>query len=156
VLALAAPAAAAVDERSPCTGGDAHLVVDTDAHMLWLCAAGKPERSFDVRLGAGGVGKRREGDGKVPVGVYPLGRPRRSQLYGTFVPIAYPTTAQRRAGYTGGAVGVHGPHRRARWLGRLTNVFDTTDGCVGLATDQDMAAVAAWIRKTGAARIDIR
>jgi murein L,D-transpeptidase YafK len=29
-------------------------------------------------LGRGGVGKTREGDGKTPIGVYPLGEPRQT------------------------------------------------------------------------------
>ena len=102
-------------------------------------------RTFGVRLGKHGVGKRREGDGKVPIGRYPLGAPRHSDKYGLFIPIQYPTPAQRKAGYSGGSVGVHGPHRRVRWLGRLTNLFDTTDGCVGIATDDDMKAIADWV-----------
>lgn len=113
-------------------------------------------RTFGVRLGKHGVGKRKEGDGKVPAGRYPLGAPRHSDKYGLFIPIQYPTPAQRKAGYSGGSVGVHGPHRRVKWLGRLTNLFDTTDGCVGIATDDDMKAIADWVRKRSPRFIEIR
>jgi murein L,D-transpeptidase YafK len=156
VVACAALVAAADPARAPCAGKDAHVVVDSGEHALWLCAGAEELRRFGVRLGAGGVGKTREGDDKVPLGVYGLGRPRASKAYGIFIPIDYPTQAQRRRGYTGGGVGVHGPDRRVRWLGSLTNTFDTTAGCVGLATDQEMAAIAAWVRKSKAARIEIR
>lgn len=54
---------------------------------------------------------------------------------------------------TGGSVGVHGPDRRVRWLGRLVNTFDTTDGCVGLATDREMDEIVAWLQRTKAGRI---
>jgi murein L,D-transpeptidase YafK len=132
------------------------LVVDTDAHRLSLCESGASVATFSVRLGRHGVGKRREGDGKTPVGRYPLAEPRSSAAYGTFIPIAYPTDAQRRAGYTGSAVGVHGPYRRMLWAGRLANFFDTTDGCVGIATDGEMTRLAAWVRRARAAEIILR
>jgi L,D-transpeptidase catalytic domain len=122
------------------------VVVSTDAHQLALCAAGRAEHLFNVRLGKGGVGKQRTGDGKTPLGRYPIEAPRGSASFGTFVPIGYPTAAQRQLGFTGSAVGIHGPHRSVRILGGLVNVFDTTDGCVGLATDAEMATVAQWIR----------
>jgi hypothetical protein len=156
LLACAALVMATDSPRPPCSGTDAHLVVDAGEHALWLCAGAQQVRRFGVRLGVGGVGKRREGDDKVPLGVYGLGRPRASRAYGIFIPIGYPTEAQRRQGYTGGGVGVHGPDRRVRWLGRLTNSFDTTSGCVGLATDEEMAAIAAWVRRSKAGRIEIR
>jgi L,D-transpeptidase catalytic domain len=122
------------------------VVVSTDAHQLALCAAGRAEHVYSVRLGKSGVGKQRTGDGKTPLGRYPLEAPRGSASFGTFVPIGYPTAAQRQLGFTGSAIGIHGPHRSIRFLGSLLNTFDTTDGCVGLATDTEMAAVAAWIR----------
>lgn len=66
--------------------------------------------------------------------------------YGIFVPVGYPTPEQRRAGFTGGAIGVHGPHRRVRWAGVFANLLDTTDGCVGIATDDEISRIAAWVR----------
>lgn len=125
------------------------VVVDTARHTLVLCEAGEggaPSSSFRVRLGKRGTGKSREGDGKTPVGRYGLGGPRASGSFGTFVPIAYPTPAQRSEGFTGGSVGVHGPDRRVRWLGALVNAVDTTDGCVGVATDGEMELIARWVR----------
>lgn len=81
-----------------------------------------------------------------PLGAYSLGEPRASVPYGIFVPVDYPTPEQRRAGFTGGAIGVHGPDRRVRWAGVFVNLFDTTDGCVGIATDDEMSRIAAWVR----------
>lgn len=110
---------------------------------------------FGVRLASGGVGKSREGDQKVPVGRYGLGAPRTSTKFGVFVPIRYPSPEQTAAGFTGGNVGIHDPHRKMRWLGRWANPFDTTDGCVGLATDGEMNEIAAWPRRNQTAGIDI-
>src|SRR4051794_7272805 len=66
-----------------CTAPDARIVVDLEKHTLSLCAKEKLVEAFDVRLGRGGIGKMQEGDGKTPVGTYPLGEPRASKRYGT-------------------------------------------------------------------------
>jgi hypothetical protein len=139
-----------------CTAADARLVVETGAHRLALCDRDREVGAFSVRLGRGGVGKTAEGDRKTPLGIYPLGEPRRSDRYGTFIPIGYPTPDQRRRGFTGGDVGVHGPHRWVRWLGSLVNSFDSSNGCVGLATDEEMATIAAWVRTAHARTIELR
>ena len=139
-----------------CTAADARIVVETGAHRLALCDRDREVSAFSVRLGRGGVGKTAEGDGKTPLGIYPLGEPRKSDRYGTFIPIGDPTPEQRRRGFTGGDVGVHGPHRWVRWLGSLVNSFDSSNGCVGLATDGEMATIAAWVRAAHAATIELR
>lgn len=139
-----------------CDRGDVRIVVDTKAHSLVLCEGGKTSATFDVRLGRGGVGKTKEGDHKTPLGTYALGEPRKSQRFGTFIPIGFPTDEQRRQGYTGSAVGVHGPHRWVRWLGRLVNTFDSSDGCLGVATDKEIEDIAAWTRRSRASTIEIR
>lgn len=132
------------------------ILVDTGAHRLALCEAKRVVESYSIRIGSKGVGKRSEGDSKTPLGTYPLDEPRLSAKYGTFIPVGYPTAAQRREGYTGGAVGVHGPDRRIRWAGGWVNAFDTTDGCIGIATDAEMARIAAWVRRARARQILIR
>jgi L,D-peptidoglycan transpeptidase YkuD (ErfK/YbiS/YcfS/YnhG family) len=121
------------------------VFVDASRHTLAPCEDGRATAWYRVRIGKNGVGKSREGDGKTPIGAYPLARPTVSRDFGTFVPIGYPTPAQRRDGFTGSAVGIHGPARRAARFGRFVNIADTTDGCVGLATDDDMRAVARWL-----------
>ena len=132
------------------------VVVATAQHALALCENGRATETFLVRLGRRGTGKSREGDGKTPLGRYAIGEPRPSSAYGTFVPIAYPTLEQRRRGLSGSAVGVHGPTRWLRRLGGLVNLFDTTDGCVGLATDAEMQRVATWVREHREADILLR
>jgi murein L,D-transpeptidase YafK len=146
------PAAAATS----CAATDERIVVDTVKHTLVLCDKDRARATFNIRLGHGGVGKRREGDGKTPLGVYPLGEPRKSNRFGMFIPIGYPTAEERQRGYTGGDVGVHGPHRWLRWLGSLVNTFDSSDGCIGLATDAEMGQVGDWVRQSHAQTIEIR
>jgi murein L,D-transpeptidase YafK len=158
LLSLVAGFGVAMPARAAgvCAGKDARIVVELQAHTLVLCQGDRAVASFGVRLGHAGIGKAQAGDGKTPIGIYPLGRPRVSQRYGIFIPIGYPTPEQRRRGFTGGAVGVHGPERRVKWLGRLVNSFDTSDGCVGLAKDEEMDSIAQWIRSTKARTIELR
>ena len=144
--------------KRDCSGSrDPHVFVDLDAHRLYLCrdaiADGDP---FPVRLGSRGVGKTRSGDKKTPLGVYVLGPIRHSRDYGWFIPIGYPTPLQRKRGYTGNSVGLHGPDRRLRWLGRAVNWFDTTDGCVGLASDDVVLRISNWINANRATVIRLR
>ncbi len=161
LLALAGGAGAAGLARrfagaaDPCATGASAVVVLTASRTLWLCERGRATARFRVSLGQGGTDKRREGDEKTPLGTYTLGAPRASAGWGTFIPIGYPTAAQRRRGYTGAAVGVHGPARGFRWAGRANAWFDWTGGCVGMASDAELAQVAAVARR-GGATISIR
>jgi hypothetical protein len=147
LLFLAYRATAGERERVACPASTGPLVlVDTASHTLVLCEKDGARERFSVRLGKNGKAKTREGDGKTPLGRYPLADPHPSPKFGIFVPIGYPTADQQRLGYTGSAVGVHGPGRGVRWLGSLVNTFDLTDGCVGLATDAEMERAARWMR----------
>ena len=76
------------------------VVVDTGKHTMVLCDNAKPGPTFAVRIGKQGTGKSREGDGKTPLGSYALDEPRASTAFGLFVPIEYPTTEQRKLGFT--------------------------------------------------------
>ncbi len=134
---------------------DPAIVVDTTRHVLGLCEAGHVVRELPVALGGGGVGKRREGDRKTPLGSYALGAPRVSAKFHLFVPIGYPTRDQAARGLTGGDIGVHGPSRRASWLGRLRNWFDWTDGCIAVACDGVIDELASWIERVHARQIRI-
>jgi murein L,D-transpeptidase YafK len=146
----------AATRRATCTSTDRRIVVFTATRELLLCDRGRLDGRFDVHLGRGGVGKTRQGDNRVPLGVYPLGRPRRSSRFWMFIPVGYPTPEQRRIGFTGQDVGVHGPHRLLRWLGPLTNSVSSTAGCIGLGADEQIEAVAAWVTRMRIDRIEIR
>jgi murein L,D-transpeptidase YafK len=126
---------------------DGHLVVvETRAHTLWLCSERRAVGQFKVALGRGGLDKKREGDGRTPLGTYSLGSPRPSARFGTFIPIGYPTPEQSARGFTGKDVGIHGPDRRAAWLGALSTWIDWTAGCVATGTDEELRVVAAFVR----------
>ncbi|MBM4320420.1 MAG: hypothetical protein FJ125_10780, partial [Deltaproteobacteria bacterium] len=110
----------------PCAGRLTTVVVRTEEHRLWLCLRGRSAADYAVAIGKGGTGKRQEGDGKTPLGVYPLGVPYTSSKFHLFVPVGYPTAEQQRQGYTGGSVGIHGPARGLSFFGRLTTLVDWT------------------------------
>jgi murein L,D-transpeptidase YafK len=115
-------------------------------HDLWLCDKGRALARYGVALGRGGTGKRAEGDRKTPLGTYPLGKPRPSNRFGTFIPVGYPTAEQRLQGFTGSDVGIHGPERRLRWAGGASTWFDWTAGCIALGNDENVQSVASWVQ----------
>ena len=151
-VAVRGPAAASVP-RCPPTG--TLVAVHSADHRLQLCRAGRVEGSFRVALGRGGLDKRREGDSRTPLGRYALGAPRASERFHRFVPVAYPTEAQRAEGRTGSAIGVHGPDARFRWLGLATVWVDWTNGCIAVGTRGEIDAVAEWVARAGARTITI-
>jgi hypothetical protein len=158
-LALASfrpTAARAATTPADCRAGETAVLVDTSRHLLHLCERGAMKRSFTVSLGTNGVGKRRMGDNRTPLGEYPLGPPRDSRWFHTFVPVAYPTPEQARMGFTGSAIGIHGPPRGAggglATLAMLV-VDDWTAGCIAVATDAEIQAIAGWIRFHGVKRV---
>ena len=144
LVLLARPLSGGATTPSPCQPGETGLVVRAADHALELCQNGRSVVTHKVALGAGGVGKRRMGDGKTPLGLYGLGTPRPSQNFGTFVPVGYPTPAQQKQGFTGYAVGIHGPPRGLG--GVLSTTVDWTAGCIAVGTDAEIEAISAWIR----------
>jgi hypothetical protein len=139
----AGPASAA--EAPACAAGETGVVVLARAHVLALCDDGKEQRRWKVALGSGGLDKRVQGDARTPLGRYPLGKPRPSSSFHTFIPVAYPTPAQAKAGFTGSAVGIHGPPRAFRLMGAATVETDWTLGCIALPSDADVDAVGAFV-----------
>ena len=147
--ALTAPATATPASRpaAACQPDETAIVVDTTAHRLHLCRDGTPAQTFAVALGMSGVDKRRAGDNRTPLGSYPLGPPRASRWFHRFIPVDYPTAARRRAGFSGGAIGIHGPPRGLENAARLAMLVasDWTAGCIAVATDAEIDQIAAWV-----------
>lgn len=129
---------------SPCPADGDAIAIDSDAHHLWLCSDGTPDARYTVALGRGGLGKRQAGDERTPLGTYPIGDPRPSSLYGVFIPIGYPTPAQAARGFSGGAVGIHGPPRGVTYH---ATGLDWTQGCVATGTDAEVERIAEWVRE---------
>ncbi|HUQ03931.1 MAG TPA: L,D-transpeptidase family protein [Kofleriaceae bacterium] len=152
--ALPGPTARA-DDAVACDADQTAIVVDTATRVLTLCEKGAAVATFPVAIGGGGVGKVREGDDKTPLGTYRLGAPRASSDYGTFIPVGFPTKAQKKAGITGGSIGVHGPDRRLRALGRVAVALGWTRGCVAVSSDVEMRSIVRWMGRR-ALSIEIR
>ncbi len=132
---------------SPCTETGDTVTVIARKRELWLCHDGAATGRFQVAMGRGGVDKRQQGDGKTPLGSYALGLPRPSPEYGLFIPIDYPTPDQAAHGFTGGAVGIHGPPRGLTEPEYPTTAVDWTKGCIATGTDDDIEVIAAFVRE---------
>jgi murein L,D-transpeptidase YafK len=137
-------AAACARARIGC-GADT-IVVLTEERALWLCTGGTPAARFTVALGRNGVGKRHRGDGRTPLGRYTVGAPRRSERYGTFIPISYPTPAQAARGFTGGTLGIHGPRRGMDAAAYPVTEVDWTLGCIATGSDEEVGTIAEFVR----------
>ena len=149
LVSLSSSSSPSPSSSSPCAPRETGVVVDTRAHRMHLCAAGELHHTFAVALGTRGAGKQREGDNRTPLGRYGLGPPRASKDFHIFVPVGYPTPAQARLGFTGGAIGIHGPPRGYSTLAQLAMLVsqDWTAGCIAVASDADIETVATWVRK---------
>ena len=162
-FAASAAAPAREDAQAPapraataCQRGGTAVVVDTTAHRLYLCARGEIEGTFVVALGVSGVDKRRLGDNRTPLGSYPLDAPRASRFFHRFVPVAYPTPAQQRAGYSGSAIGIHGPPRGFdRPSQRALVATDWTAGCIAVTTDEEIERIVAWVTERHAKSVHL-
>lgn len=145
-----------VVNKPECSHRENQIIVLAKSHKLFLCEDSEVVKAYDVRLAQKGIGKKKAGDKKLPIGIYNLGTPRKSEQFGIFIPVGYPNTQERNQGYTGGSIGIHGPIRWARFLGSLVNWFDTTRGCIGIATDKEMKEIADWVNETKADVVQIK
>jgi len=156
-LPATATAPVPIDPDRLCAGyRTAAVVVDTRHRTLVLCANSAAVQSFRVALGVGGLGKRRAGDNRTPLGTYPLGAPRGSTQFGMFIPVGYPTPAQVRAGFTGHAVGIHGPLRAHVGAGSYNTATDWTAGCIAVGSDEEIGSIATWLRADGPVSVHIQ
>ncbi|HEX4924082.1 MAG TPA: L,D-transpeptidase family protein [Bdellovibrionales bacterium] len=141
-----------------CTGMGHTLIVESSQNRLYVCENGQPVASYRVALGRRGAGKMREGDLKTPLGSYPLGQPRHSDKFHVFIPVGYPTRAQKAEGYTGSAIGIHGPPRA--WASSavtgITAYVNWTDGCIAVGYDEVIEELGRWVSRHSSARLHIR
>lgn len=153
LLAGASSWASRLSARAACPASRAVLQVDSRARVLSLCRDGVEEGAVRVALGRSGLDKRSEGDGRTPRGQYLLAPARPSARYHLFLGIDYPTRAQAEQGYTGSAVGVHGPHSAFAWLGHATAWPDWTRGCIAVGSRTDIERIARWVQANAARQI---
>ncbi|MBN8541758.1 MAG: L,D-transpeptidase family protein [Deltaproteobacteria bacterium] len=147
----------ATTDRDPCAGLGTLLIADTETQILYLCKNGKSVKDFDFAKGWNGTAKREEGDERTPLGVYNIKAPQKSSSgFHKFIHISYPTPHQKSQGYTGSNVGIHGPSRWARCLGRLnTYVFDWTNGCIAVGSDREIDEVSRFVEENTVTKLAV-
>lgn len=127
--------------------------VHTTKQILNICKHGTVIKTFRVALGYNGVGKRKAGDNKTPIGLYGLAHPRKSTQFKVFIPILYPTSKQLAAGYTGRDVGIHGPTQSFGFFGLFGNLPGSTRGCVAVGKNNQIEYVANWVKANPGAKV---
>ena len=133
------------------------VLVLLEKEVLLLCKNGEQVGKYDVSIGSKGYGKREEGDKKTPIGMYPLENPRKSKSgYHKFIPIGYPTQKQIASGYTGSAIGIHGPKKGFRWLGQLSTMVNWTKGCIAVSTVKKIDEISSWVELEKVKKITLK
>ncbi|WP_392536651.1 L,D-transpeptidase family protein [Legionella sp. 227] len=127
--------------------------VHTKTRTLAICKHGTVIKTFKVALGYKGVGKKKAGDNKTPIGLYGLAHPRKSNQFKVFIPILYPTAKQSAAGYTGRDVGIHGPTQSSGWFNWLNNLPYSTRGCIAVGKNTHIEYVANWVKANPGAKV---
>src|SRR5258708_33723822 len=136
-----------------CPGVGSLVVVDTATRVLCPWRDGEEAGRFRVALGRGRLEKRLELDGKTPLGRYSLSAAIPSSRFHLFLPVGYPTPEQRARGYSGSAIGVHGPHVAFAWLGHWTTWPDWTQGCIAVGTHGEIEEISRWVATSGGVEI---
>ncbi len=127
--------------------------VHTTKQILNICKKGNVIKSFKVALGYKGVGKKKAGDNKTPIGLYSLAYPRKSNQFKVFIPIIYPTHKQLAAGYTGRDVGIHGPTQSFKVFSWLNNLPYSTRGCIAVGKNNYIEYVANWVKANPSSKV---
>ena len=120
-----------------------YLYVKKSGHWLAAYRQGRIIREFRVALGRGGLAaKQRQGDARVPEGLYRISAHNPVSHYHLSLRIDYPTPEQAATaaqyGYNaGGDIMIHGLPNDRSGAGSRHTKYDWTDGCVAL-TDPEV------------------
>ena len=128
------------------------VVVETNAHRLTLCDAGRETKHYRVAIGSGGIAKQRVGRAQTPLGTFTLLAPRASKNFHVFIGLQNPDPKR----FSAWAIGLHGPPRDTRDAGDLNIETDWTWGCIALASDALIDEVAAFVRERNVTRVEFR
>lgn len=128
------------------------MLVDTAAHQLALCEDGVATRRFDVAIGENGPAPKRVGWAQTPLGTFTLAPPRPSKQFHVFVPLVNPDPRR----FSAWAIGVHGPQRGWEDAGHVNVESDWTWGCIAVSSDEEIDAIAEWVRARRVRRIEVR
>lgn len=142
----------------PCAQYGTSIVVTTANKRLFVCENGQAQVSYRAAFGRGGLGKQVEGDNKTPLGTYALGKPRSSNDFHTFIPVGYPTKEQKKGGFTGSDIGIHGPkvpYSNYPYLAAIISFFNWTEGCIAVSQNNIIDAIANWVSEHPSAQLHV-
>ena len=137
-----------------CPSGEDVVQVDSRSRTLTLCQGGRAMERYRVSLAWAGVDKSRtrKKDLRTPRGSYQIKKMRAS--YNGFHRFLHIDWNYQDGGDA--SVGIHGPGRKARFLGPLGPFVAPTLGCVRLSFDSSVEEVEAWLEETGTRKVVIR
>lgn len=150
VMALSSTTVFAYGSTCPLQSG---INVLTSKHILNICEKGNVIKTFKIAIGYKGVGKKKAGDNKTPIGLYGLAYPRKSNQFKMFIPILYPTSKQLAAGYTGRDVGIHGPTQTSETFDWFNHLPSATRGCIAVSKNTHIEYVANWVKHNPGTKI---
>lgn len=123
----------------PATSGPVdRIVVEKSQHWMSVYRRGRLVREFRVALGRGGLAdKQRQGDGRVPEGLYRITYHNPTSGYHLSLRIGYPTPGQvaaaRKLGINpGGDIMIHGLPNDMGYVGSRHTLHDWTEGCIAV------------------------
>lgn len=138
-----------------CGNRDKVIVYSPKHETLVACTAGQIAWTAKAAIGSNGLGKKKEGDRKTPAGTYWLGYPRKSNLFGIFIPVGYPNKEELKLGYTGYAIGIHGPMRIFTCLPKKGLEKNWTAGCLAVARDEQILNISNWVLDNWPVQLEI-
>lgn len=118
------------------------VVVKKKEHQLLLMDGDVIVTSYSVALARGGLEpKQRQGDHKIPEGLYLIDSRNQTSRFHRALHISYPNEADqaraRKLGVDpGGAIMIHGIRNGLGWLGASQRLIDWTDGCIAVTDGQ--------------------
>jgi murein L,D-transpeptidase YafK len=118
------------------------IVVAKADRTMTLMRNGKAFKTYKVALSREPVGpKVREGDHRVPEGLYSIDSKNAHSRFHLALHISYPNAADReraeRVGVKpGGNIEIHGLGSTCGWVGSLQRRIDWTDGCIAVTNSE--------------------
>jgi murein L,D-transpeptidase YafK len=162
VLALlggSAPTAAPDDAQALLETKVDRILVEKARHQMTLLSGEHAIRRYRVALGAGGLArKRRQGDARVPEGLYRIDWRNPASAYHLSLHISYPdagdlAAAEARGDAPGGNIMIHGLPNGFGVIGALHRHVDWTAGCIAV-TDAEIEEI--WRLVPDGTPIEIR
>ncbi|MFI5093616.1 MAG: murein L,D-transpeptidase family protein [Candidatus Acidiferrales bacterium] len=118
------------------------IVVHKSQRTITLFRDGKVLKTYKVALSTVPVGpKEREGDHKVPEGLYVVDAKNAHSKFHLALHISYPNAADRERARKlgvepGGNIEIHGLGPNFGWVGSLHREVDWTDGCIAVTNSE--------------------